>query len=103
MRRHALRTQHHADFTPLAAENLSDRNILDGLHLPLDFCSNTSKLVVVVAAAPKRQSQYRHVVNRAGFDQGLRGARRYQVEIGIELVVELDDRVFFVLSYLEAN
>src|ERR1019366_8658314 len=59
--------------------------------------------VAVVTVAPESERQDGNVVNRARLDDRLGGTGGNQVEVRIEFVVELADRVFFFFTHLEAH
>jgi hypothetical protein len=65
--------------------------------------SHLPQLEIVVAGAPQRQRHDRHVVDRAGLDERHRGAGRNQVEIRRELLVESNERGFFLFAHPEAD
>jgi len=98
-----VRVEHHPDLAALAADDGGRRHVgglLDGIvHLGGD----ATQVEVAVALAPERQRQDGHVVDGARLDERLGGARRDEVEIGVHLLVELDDAVFLVLADVEAD
>ena len=76
------------------------RGLFDGvIHLRRD----AAEIEIAVAFAPERQRKYRNVIDRAGFDQRLRRARRDQIQVGGQLLVQPDDGLLFVLSDQETN
>ena len=58
---------------------------------------------IVVAAAGERQRENGHIVDGARLHQRLRSARRDQIEIGEQLLVQADDALLFVLAHIETH
>ena len=92
-----------ADFAPLPADQRDGGDIghlLDGVvHLGRD----APQFEIAVAVAGKRQRQNRHIVDGSRLHQRLRGARRDEVEIGGQLLIEADDALLFVLPHVETH
>ena len=87
----------------LPADDRGFGNVVQLLERVFQFSRDAPQLVSVVVLAPQRQSQDRHVINRAHLDDRLRDSRRDAVEVRVELVVGLYDRVFFFRAHIEAH
>ena len=75
----------------------------DCLMTSCDLRRHAPQLEIAVALAPQRQRQNRHIVDRARLDQRRRRARRDQIEVRGELLVQPDDALLLVLADVEAH
>ncbi len=103
VRRELLRIENHTHFSRLAADDGGFRNVIQLLQRVFQLSRDSPQLVAVVVFSPQRHREDGHVVDRTHFDQRLGHARRNPVKIRVELVVGLDDRVFFLRADVEAH
>ena len=101
--RQPLGVKHHAHLPRQAADDLRLGDIVNPLELVFQFTRDLPQLVAVIVLAPQRHRHDGHIVDGADFDQRLRDAGGNAVEIGVQLVVGLDDRVFFLGPHVEAH
>ncbi len=101
--RQLCRVEHDAHFAPLPAHQGHGGNIRHLFDGVIELRGDAPQIEIVVAAAGERERENRHIVDRARLHQGLRSARRDQVEIGEQLLVQSDDALLFVLSHVEAH
>ena len=101
--REPLGVEHHAHLPWQSADDLRLGNVVNLLELVLQFTRDLPQLVAVVVLAPQRQRHDGHVINGAHLDERLRNACGNAVEIRVQLVVGLDDRVFFFGAHVETH
>ena len=95
--------QHDANLAPLPADQRDGRNVRHLLDRVVHLGRDLAQFEIAVAFARKRQRQNRHVVDGARLHQRRRGARRNQIEIGVQLLVQPHDALLFVLADVEAH
>ena len=101
--RQPLGVEHHPHLARQSADDLGLRNIVNLLELVLQFAGNLPQPVAVVVLAPQRQRHDGHVIDGAHFDERRRNSLRNAVEVGVQLVVRLDDGVFFLGADVETH
>ena len=101
--REPLRIEHHAHLARLPADDRGLGNVVQLLQRIFELGCDPPQLVCVVILAPERERENRHVVDRSHLDNRLRNSLRNAVKVRIQLVVGLDDRVFFVRAHVEAH
>src|SRR5579859_3024572 len=99
----ALRVQHNTQLAWLPADDRCFGNVVQLFKRMFQFSRNKPQLVGVVVVAPKRQSKNRYIINRAHLDNRLRDSLRDAVEVRIELVIGLNNRIFLFRAYIEAH
>ena len=101
--RESGRIQHDAYFAPLTADQGNGgyiRHLFDGV---IELRGDAAQIEIVVAAAGEREREDRHIVDGARLDERLRCARRDEVEIGEQLLIQADDALLFVLADVETH
>ena len=97
------RVQFHPHLTPLAADECGLRDLGDLLDGVDHQGGHAPQGEVVLAAAVEGQGEDGHVVDAPGLEQGRGGARGDPVQVGVELLVELDDGLLLVPAHQEAD
>ena len=99
------RIEGNPDLPLLSADEGKLRNVLILLDLVAKFGADPSQFItgVAVAVAPEGQGQDRHVIYGTLLDQRRRNSRRNPVVVGRQLVVQVDDAVFHVLSHIKPD
>jgi hypothetical protein len=93
------RIQSNPDLPFLSSDQGKLRYVLVLLDLVAKFCADPPEFIagVAVAVAPEGQRENRHIIDGALLDQRWQNTRRYPVEIGRELVVQVDDALLHAL------
>ena len=98
-----LRIQNHSYLAGLPSDDRGFRNIIQLLERVFQFTRDAAQMVRVVVFAPERERHDGDIIDRAALDNRLRNSRRDAIEVGVELVVGLDDGVFFLRAHIEAH
>src|SRR5579862_5788875 len=98
-----LGVEHNPQLSRLAADNGSLGNIVQLLQRVFQFARNTAQLIGVIVLAPQRERHDGDVVDGASLYERLRNTGRNTIKIGVQLVVRLNERVFFFGPDVEAH
>ena len=106
-----LRVDLDAQLLGAAADHEALAGVAELIQLLQHIMSQHAQLAVVdiqnavsvEILGPHGQGDHGHIVDPLGFDQGWRNPGRHQVEVGIDLVVDLDQRGGHLLADIEFN
>ena len=86
-----------------APDHVRPSGVLHRLQANLQLLRHPPQLVVAVGRTEQGQVDDGHVVDLDGLDDPARDARRHLVDVGLNLVVQLDPASLQVLAHVEAN
>ena len=95
--------ENHAHRAGLSADHLCLGNVGDLADSVLDLIGHLAQLIAVVVLAPQGERQDGNVVDGPGLDERLRDALGHAIGVGVELAVDLDQRVFLRRPHQEAH
>ena len=95
--------EHDAQVARKTADHRSLRDAGNLLNIVLHFVRDGAQLIAAIVRSPQGQSQDGNIVDGARLDDGLRNSGRHLAEVGIELAVHLDERVFLRRAHQKAH